>query len=548
MKKVLIFLLLIVSIYSQENINLIKFYDEKMYKEIIKIYNAENYSNTEFKFVFTKAILSKNLEALNEFKNIEYFEQKLLNYLLELDDVKLFNYYKENNFLGEDKENYKNWICQGIEMDSENIVKELVSSAEKLNINIESLGLLNVAFEQGSFEVFTLIFDKTSRLDYLEFYSNNKDLSAKINYILQEDLKKNILNKEVLNDIVFYYLSHGEYDKTKEILEKYKEIKIERELKAKLLVLSAEKKDYKFSETLIKEDISFSESCISSEEITNFVSDKNIEKLLVEGNKELNYLLSVTINQLIENNRLEDFENILKSNYNFEDKEIQENMFYIAVGHNNLNALEILKKNKLLNFDIQSDVLDKIIVENKIEIFKLIYEKSEFKDENYNFDTLMTYTRPEMAEFIINNEATPEKQERVKLIMFIWAATKNNKEMMNYFLNKGLNINKKDEFGKTALYYVILNIDNDSCDYSELGYDTLSFLIEKGANFDKVDNKKSALMVAVERNKNAELVEFLLKSKADINYLSEDGYTAYDYVKQFNIKELDKIFKKYMKK
>ena len=130
----------------------------------------------------------------------------------------------------------------------------------------------------------------------------------------------------------------------------------------------------------------------------------------------------------------------------------------------------------------------------------------------------------------------------------MWAATKNNKEMMNYFLNKGLNINKKDEFGKTALYYVILNIDNDSCDYSELGYDTLSFLIEKGANFDKVDNKKSALMVAVERNKNAELVEFLLKSKADINYLSEDGYTAYDYVKQFNIKELDKIFKKYMKK
>ncbi len=71
MKKVLIFLLLIVSIYSQENINLIKFYDEKMYKEIIKIYNTENYSNTEFKFVFTKAILSKNLEALNEFKNID---------------------------------------------------------------------------------------------------------------------------------------------------------------------------------------------------------------------------------------------------------------------------------------------------------------------------------------------------------------------------------------------------------------------------------------------------------------------------------------------
>lgn len=179
MKKVLVFLLLIISIYSQEDINLIKLYDEKKYKEITEIYITQECNNAEFELVFTKAILSKNLEALKNFKNIGYFEDGLLKHLLELDDVKLFYYYKENNFLGEDKQNYKDWIYQGIPMDSDNIVKELLKNAEAEKISIESLDLLNMAFEQGSFEIFSLIFDKTSRLDYLDFYPNNQDLSAK---------------------------------------------------------------------------------------------------------------------------------------------------------------------------------------------------------------------------------------------------------------------------------------------------------------------------------------------------------------------------------
>lgn len=545
MKKVLVFLLLIISIYSQEDINLIKLYDEKKYKEITEIYITQECNNAEFELVFTKAILSKNLEALKNFKNIGYFEDGLLKHLLELDDVKLFYYYKENNFLGEDKQNYKDWIYQGISMDSDNIVKELLKNAEAEKISIESLDLLNMAFEQGSFEIFSLIFDKTSRLDYLDFYPNNQDLSAKINYILQVDSNKSILNQEMLNDIIFYYLSCGEYGKVKEILEKYKEIKIGEELKTKLLVLSAEKKDYEYSKSLIKE-IEICSEYLDSKEITNFMTDKNIEKLLIENNKDVNDLLSITINEFVKNNKLDEFEIFLNTNYNFKNKNLQENMFCSVISWNNLKALEILKKYNLLNYERDVEVFSKAPDENDSEMFKSLFTSKESKDGIYIFDILTNYNRPEIAEFIIDNEKDIEKKERIKQNMFVRAAIKNNKAMVNYFLDKGLNINRKDEYGKTVLYYVMLNFCNFN--YENVSEEAIVFLKEKGADFNKIDNKKSVLTVAIENNGSSEVIEFLLQFKLDINYVDENGYTAYDYVKQFNIKEIDELFKKYMKK
>ncbi len=545
MKKVLVFLLLIISIYSQEDINLIKLYDEKKYKEITEIYITQECNNAEFELVFTKAILSKNLEALKNFKNIGYFEDGLLKHLLELDDVKLFYYYKENNFLGEDKQNYKDWIYQGIPMDSDNIVKELLKNAEAEKISIESLDLLNMAFEQGSFEIFSLIFDKTSRLDYLDFYPNNQDLSAKINYILQVDSNKSILNQEMLNDIIFYYLSCGEYGKVKEILEKYKEIKIGEELKTKLLVLAAEKKDYEYSKNLIKE-IEICSEYLDSKEITNFMTDKNIEKLLIENNKDVNDLLSITINEFVKNNKLDEFEIFLNTNYNFKNKNLQENMFCSVISWNNLKALEILKKYNLLNYERDVEVFSKAPDENNSEMFKSLFTNKESKDGIYIFDILTNYNRPEIAEFIIDNEKDIEKKERIKQNMFVRAAIKNNKAMVNYFLDKGLNINRKDEYGKTVLYYVMLNFC--SFNYENVSEEAIVFLKEKGADFNKIDNKKSVLTVAIENNGSSEVIEFLLQFKLDINYVDENGYTAYDYVKQFNIKEIDELFKKYMKK
>lgn len=545
MKKVLVFLLLIISIYSQEDINLIKLYDEKKYKEITEIYITQECNNAEFELVFTKAILSKNLEALKNFKNIGYFEDGLLKHLLELDDVKLFYYYKENNFLGEDKQNYKDWIYQGISMDSDNIVKELLKNAEAEKISIESLDLLNMAFEQGSFEIFSLIFDKTSRLDYLDFYPNNQDLSAKINYILQVDSNKSILNQEMLNDIIFYYLSCGEYGKVKEILEKYKEIKIGEELKTKLLVLAAEKKDYEYSKNLIKE-IEICSEYLDSKEITNFMTDKNIEKLLIENNKDVNDLLSITINEFVKNNKLDEFEIFLNTNYNFKNKNLQENMFCSVISWNNLKALEILKKYNLLNYERDVEVFSKAPDENNSEMFKSLFTNKESKDGIYIFDILTNYNRPEIAEFIIDNEKDIEKKERIKQNMFVRAAIKNNKAMVNYFLDKGLNINRKDEYGKTVLYYVMLNFC--SFNYENVSEEAIVFLKEKGADFNKIDNKKSVLTVAIENNGSSEVIEFLLQFKLDINYVDENGYTAYDYVKQFNIKEIDELFKKYMKK
>lgn len=550
MKKVLFFLLLIVSIYSQDNADIIKLYNEKKYKEIAEVLNTGEYINEERKLVLTKSIVNKNLEALKALKDTNDFESRFLNYLLKLDNLELYVYYKQNNFLEAGSFNYENVIYHAIHSGSVNIIKELVKNQENLNFIVEGINVLDLAYEWGTLEVFKIIFDKVNKFEEIDLYPYDfvevENRTEKINYILEEGTKKSILSQKMLNDIFDYYLNSGNFVKVKEMMVKYKEIKINEEIKEKLLVLSAEKKDYGFAEILIKEGILPSSSNWYAEKLINFICDKNIEKLLIENDKDISYLLAFMINELIDNNDLEKLEKILNSNYDLKNIELRENIVGTAVVDNKVEALQILKKYNMLNIEIETDILNRVLEENNFEVFKILFGQSELKDGVYDLNIILDYHRPEMIDFIINNEKTLEKQERAKQIIFTLSAMKNNKEILNYFLNKGFDINKKDEYGRTALYYIIYD-----CDYSDIygiNDKAISFFKEKRADFNKVDNKKSALIVAIQNGKGTELIEFLLQSKVDINYVDDNGYTAYDYVKQSNNKELDKIFKKYMKK
>jgi len=72
----------------------------------------------------------------------------------------------------------------------------------------------------------------------------------------------------------------------------------------------------------------------------------------------------------------------------------------------------------------------------------------------------------------------------------------------------------------------------------------VKFLIEKGAEINKVSDMGTALMAATVK-KNTEMVQLLLDKKADPNITDPNGTTALIYAVQFNAPELIKLLLKY---
>ncbi len=89
----------------------------------------------------------------------------------------------------------------------------------------------------------------------------------------------------------------------------------------------------------------------------------------------------------------------------------------------------------------------------------------------------------------------------------------NQTEIINYFLNKGVDLNKSDNDGNTTLMYAASGRDTQA----------LELLLPKVKDINVKNAKgESALSVAVQ-NGTPKAVELLLNQKADINVLDKDG-------------------------
>ena len=112
-----------------------------------------------------------------------------------------------------------------------------------------------------------------------------------------------------------------------------------------------------------------------------------------------------------------------------------------------------------------------------------------------------------------------DKQSAEQSASLFEAAVKNNALDAQRFINEGIDVNAKGDYGKTALMYAA---ECNSVDVAKL-------LIKAKADVNAKDIEgKTALMYTVEYN-SADVAELLIKAKVDVNAKGDYGETALMY-------------------
>lgn len=153
-----------------------------------------------------------------------------------------------------------------------------------------------------------------------------------------------------------------------------------------------------------------------------------------------------------------------------------------------------------------------------LEIVKLLisYKANlELKDE-YEKTPLIRAAQNGYIDIIkelVNNGANYKDHQGAILTI---AAFNGKKDVVEYFLKKGVNVDVKDQDGSTAL----INASNNN------QLEIVKYLVKNGADVNaKSKNGTTSLMVSASSG-NSDIITLLLKNKADVNIKNNDGITA----------------------
>lgn len=144
-----------------------------------------------------------------------------------------------------------------------------------------------------------------------------------------------------------------------------------------------------------------------------------------------------------------------------------------------------------------------------------------------------TFGRLEIAKLLVEKGANVNLREgSFDAPPLFSAISQSYLNIASFLIEKGTDLDKQDNRGYTVLMMSIMNGH----------YDLAKKLIRKGANVNLRDNKgETALMFAVRYEKTEEIMESLIEAGADVNLKNYDGKTAIMLAEYLGIREKRKL-------
>ena len=126
---------------------------------------------------------------------------------------------------------------------------------------------------------------------------------------------------------------------------------------------------------------------------------------------------------------------------------------------------------------------------------------------------------------LAESKDTPTEKDDYGLTPLHRAAVKGDVELVKSLLEKGAEVDSRDDAGRTALHYATgAAFGNKSPDWKA---DTTTLLLDKGANISAQDNIGWTPLHYAAFLLNKDMVQYLIKKGADLDIVDERGFTPY---------------------
>ena len=174
-----------------------------------------------------------------------------------------------------------------------------------------------------------------------------------------------------------------------------------------------------------------------------------------------------------------------------------------------------------------------------IKIFNMLLEKGANikQEDSINNNVLhvaaMRNENPQFIEFLLNKGFSIEKRNKYGNTA-VFAASRNvNIDVIKTLVAKGGNLKGINDFGDTILMYLFSSANNEA--HNVISIEMVKYLIENGVDVNARNSvNQTALMLAVDNVTDPEYIELLVAAGADVNAEDDNGYTPYKIAKEYN--------------
>ena len=174
-----------------------------------------------------------------------------------------------------------------------------------------------------------------------------------------------------------------------------------------------------------------------------------------------------------------------------------------------------------------------------IKIFKLLLERGanikheDSMDNDVLHIAAMRNENPQFIEYLLDKGFPMEKRNKLGNTA-VFAASRNvNIEVIKMLVAKGGNLKGTNNFGNTILMYLFSSANNKA--HPVISIEMVKYLLENGVDVNARNSlNQSALMLAVDNVTDPEYIELLVTAGADVNAEDDNGYTPYKIAKEYN--------------